>query len=95
MTLTRSARPDAESINIPLPVFPGRGLCADSEYPPDLWHAEGYDKAARETRKQAKAICRQCPIQVACLTHALKNTEFGVWGGTTELERKELLKGNH
>ena len=42
--------------------------------------------------KEAKALCRQCPIQRECLTYALENHEmFGVWGGLAPKEI-ELLK---
>lgn len=42
---------------------------------------------------EAKAICRNCPVQVRCLTFALQTRQdFGVWGGLTENERKRLLK---
>jgi WhiB family transcriptional regulator, redox-sensing transcriptional regulator len=40
---------------------------------------------------EAKAICRSCPVIDACRAWALDNpamAEFGVWGGTTEEERK-------
>jgi len=32
---------------------------------------------------RAKAICRTCPLQAACLENALdRNEAYGVWGGT-------------
>jgi WhiB family transcriptional regulator, redox-sensing transcriptional regulator len=39
---------------------------------------------------QAKRICMPCPIRGQCLDVAIKNQEQGVWGGTSEAERKEL-----
>ena len=46
-------------------------------------------KAAREER--AKEICRSCPVRTDCLDHALTSNErYGIWGGTTENERKHL-----
>lgn len=39
----------------------------------------------------AKAICASCPVRVECLDFALANRElFGIWGGTTEKERRRL-----
>lgn len=39
----------------------------------------------------AKAICRECVVLDACLTSALRGGErFGVWGGTSEEERKAM-----
>ena len=44
---------------------------------------------------QAKKICSSCPVRVQCLADALDNrTEFGVWGGMTERERRALLRRN-
>lgn len=48
-------------------------------------------KAGRE--KRAKAVCRRCPIRVACLAWALETREpAGVWGGMTAEERVAELK---
>lgn len=44
-------------------------------------------------QQQAKLICRGCPVIAECLADALDHqTEFGVWGGMTERERRALLK---
>nr|WP_192933081.1 WhiB family transcriptional regulator [Epidermidibacterium keratini] len=44
---------------------------------------------------QAKKICSGCPVQLECLADALDNkTEFGVWGGATERERRAMLRRN-
>ena len=41
----------------------------------------------------AKAVCKTCPVLAQCLAEALDNrTEFGVWGGMTERERRALLR---
>ncbi|UQX90338.1 WhiB family transcriptional regulator [Jatrophihabitans telluris] len=42
---------------------------------------------------EAKMICRQCSVRLECLADALDSrTEFGVWGGMTERERRTLLR---
>jgi WhiB family redox-sensing transcriptional regulator len=38
----------------------------------------------------AKKLCQSCPLIEACFRHAYENGEYGVWGGTTEKERKAL-----
>ena len=39
----------------------------------------------------AKATCQACPVQQQCLDYALANgEEFGVWGGTSERERRGI-----
>lgn len=40
----------------------------------------------------AKALCVRCPVRVECLTEAVQNDEYGVWGGATETERRIILK---
>lgn len=44
-------------------------------------------------QQQAKQICLRCPVVAECLADALDNrTEFGVWGGRTERERRAMLR---
>ena len=60
--------------------------CRDED--PELFFA--HDDA---TAQRALAICAGCPVRDACLEHALANGErHGVWGGTTEHERRVLLR---
>jgi WhiB family transcriptional regulator, redox-sensing transcriptional regulator len=48
------------------------------------------DKSRREAR--AKAICKLCPVNAPCLDYAVRIREaHGVWGGTTEVERRALI----
>lgn len=34
-----------------------------------------------ESPDQAKAVCRQCPVQAPCLAYGLRTGSVGVWGG--------------
>jgi WhiB family redox-sensing transcriptional regulator len=44
---------------------------------PELWFAEHTTQV-----EQAKALCRDCPLQAGCLAGALERSEpWGVWGG--------------
>ena len=62
-----------------------QGACAKGN--PDDLFVQG---AAQQT---AKVVCQKCPVIAECLADALDNrTEFGVWGGMTERERRALLK---
>ena len=46
-----------------------------------------------KAQHDAKAVCKGCPVLAQCLAEALDNrTEFGVWGGMTERERRALLR---
>ncbi|HVX23596.1 MAG TPA: WhiB family transcriptional regulator [Acidimicrobiales bacterium] len=42
---------------------------------------------------EAKAVCAECPVRQACLEHALAHREReGIWGGTTERERRRIVR---
>ena len=42
---------------------------------------------------EAKAVCAVCPVRQACLEHALAHREReGIWGGTTERERRRIVR---
>jgi WhiB family redox-sensing transcriptional regulator len=59
--------------------------------PPDLFFPVGRTGPAISQIEAAKAVCRTCPSQSACLEFALAtNQESGVWGGTSEDERRSL-----
>lgn len=61
------------------------GLCTTSD--PDALFVQG------KAQRSAKVVCRACPVIAECLADALDNrTEFGVWGGMTERERRALLR---
>ena len=43
--------------------------------------------------KAARAVCADCSVRAQCLEYALNNKEqFGIWGGTSERERRRLRK---
>lgn len=46
-----------------------------------------------EDTTAAKAICRQCIVRSQCLEDVLlRPKEPGVWGGTTEAERRRMRR---
>lgn len=46
-----------------------------------------------EATEEAKSICALCPVRLSCLEHALASRERdGVWGGTTEKERRRIIR---
>lgn len=59
----------------------------------DLFFPAGNTGPAVEQIHAAKAVCRSCPVQEACLQFALEsNQEAGIWGGRDEDERRRLRK---
>lgn len=46
-----------------------------------------------ESVATAKSYCGICPIALQCLTYAMKNEEYGIWGGSTLGERLKA-RGN-
>ena len=44
-------------------------------------------------QRQARELCYSCPVRLQCLAEALNaDTDFGVWGGLTERERRALAR---
>lgn len=68
------------------PTWTARALCAET-MPDEFFPHQG------ESPKRAKMICGRCDVAAECLAYALANHEQGVWGGTTEAERKTMLRG--
>ncbi len=69
-----------------------RAQAACSGYPNTLFFpsVETPDDVSVE---RAKAICSICPVIDECLEYALvTNQRSGIWGGTSEKERKSLRR---
>ncbi len=61
-----------------------KGRCVGTD--PDALFVRG------AAQQGAKVICQKCPVIAECLADALDNrTEYGVWGGMTERERRAML----
>jgi WhiB family redox-sensing transcriptional regulator len=57
-------------------------------FPPSTFERKD-ERERREAR--AKAICQVCPVRQPCAEYAITIREpFGIWGGLTEVERREL-----
>jgi len=62
------------------------GNCA-SETPASFFPSDGVGVEV------ARRICQDCPVKQQCLEFALTNrVDHGVWGGTSERERRRILK---
>ncbi len=70
-----------------------RQLAACRSTEPDLFFPIGTTGPAIDQIEAAKRVCRGCDAQEPCLDFALAtNQESGVWGGTSEEERRKLRK---
>jgi len=73
-----------------------RHLAACRHVDADLFFPGGTAGAFAEHIAAAKDLCRVCPVIDACLSFALRtNQEYGVWGGTSEDERRHLRRRLH
>ena len=70
-----------------------RALAACRSVDANLFFPNGSSGPAIGQVQAAKAFCRSCPVQRACLEFALETTqEDGVWGGKDETERRRLRR---
>jgi WhiB family transcriptional regulator, redox-sensing transcriptional regulator len=66
-----------------------RAACRQAD--PELFFPEGTAGPAQRAAEQAKRVCGRCLVQARCLNWALDHaTAFGIWGGLTEDERRDL-----
>ena len=81
-------------------IFWGEAAIVSSQVEPSDWvlHARCRDSADilfadNAKQREARQMCRECPVWAECLAEALDNRiEWGVWGGMTERERRRLLR---
>lgn len=41
-----------------------------------------------------RTVCAACPIWKDCLTYAMENEDYGMWGGMTSIERISITQPN-
>lgn len=76
--------------------WPERAACKQAD--PDLFFATGrfsgnVGRTNCEKTEAARTFCERCPVIDACIEHALAYENYGVWGNTTEEERREMRRG--
>ena len=66
-------------------------LCRDED--PELFFPIGNIGPAATQVAEAKVVCGRCTVTEACLEWALESgQDSGVWGGTSEDERRALTR---
>jgi WhiB family redox-sensing transcriptional regulator len=78
--------------NIPAPDLPDAACASYGD--PEWWYAAEATYPRIEDITAAKLVCwKQCSERSACLSWAVEHDEaFGIWGGYTAQERKQLIK---
>jgi WhiB family redox-sensing transcriptional regulator len=60
---------------------------------PDLFFPLGGTGEPLAQAETAKRICQECEVRNVCLQYALETNQVtGVWGGTTEEERRSVRR---
>ena len=73
--------------------------CAET-YPDAFFPEETEDENGKvisskyQYESDAKKVCIDCPVRLLCLDYALKTNPIGIWGGTTENERRNIKRRN-
>jgi WhiB family transcriptional regulator, redox-sensing transcriptional regulator len=84
-------------MNLPEPAAPAgadwRSLSACRDTDPELFFPLSAWGPGQAQIASAKAICASCQVRSDCLQFALRSgQEFGVWGGTSEDERRAMRR---
>jgi WhiB family transcriptional regulator, redox-sensing transcriptional regulator len=76
----------------PRPAWYDQAACHDLG--PDGFYTDdlGRGYAASQRIRHAKQICAGCPVRDDCLTANIDEA-YGIWGGTTPLERRHIRQG--
>jgi WhiB family transcriptional regulator, redox-sensing transcriptional regulator len=62
-----------------------QGACRDAD--PEIFFPNAAQGPALAQVSSAKAVCRRCAVNTACLSFSLETRQEGIWGGTTGEER--------
>lgn len=73
----------------------GAGVCREPWIDPELFFPLTIASSQGQAQvAEAKAVCEPCPVRAECLAWALEALpEFGIAGGLTPEERRELTLG--
>lgn len=65
-----------------------RGACQGED--PELFFPVAVRGPGLVQVMAAKAVCLRCAVRADCLSYALAGGQAGVWGGTTQEERRAM-----
>ena len=85
--------PTAQMIRVEEGYMDWRSKAACRDCDPELFFPTDDTRTIRTQVKAAKEVCHRCPVVLTCLNLALdSDQEAGIWGGTTEQERRVLRR---
>lgn len=63
--------------------------------PPCTREPDAFFPEKGRSPQKAKELCGRCPVRRGCLDEALAygSSLIGVWGGTTDMDRRRLRRG--
>ncbi len=80
-------------MNIDKPDWMEAGACTNTDddfFPTDRRGRQGHPSPLE---LNALAICARCPVRLHCRDYAIEERiAHGIWGGTTELDRRRIFK---
>lgn len=65
---------------------PSAAPACEGEDPDQFWPPDAQDPRIPES----KALCERCPVLERCRDWAIRNEDYGTWGGLTQWERGRL-----
>ncbi|MFE1914992.1 WhiB family transcriptional regulator [Streptomyces anandii] len=74
------------------PIKDGESLWQDEAKCANIDVSEFFERA---TEREAKRLCKMCPVQGDCLEYALVYDMYGVWGGMSYNERKRKYSSDY
>lgn len=77
-------------MKVKYPQFDGSQSC--SQIGTEFYYSKPTNKKELELAVQIKNLCSNCTFKDECLEWALHYEKYGIWGGTTEDERKSIRK---
>jgi WhiB family transcriptional regulator, redox-sensing transcriptional regulator len=67
-----------------------QGACQGED--PELFFPIAIQGPALPQISAATAVCRRCAVATMCLAYALQTRQAGIWGGTTQEERRAMTE---
>jgi WhiB family redox-sensing transcriptional regulator len=69
-----------------------RGAC--NRMSPELFYisSDTNPQHARNQNQSAREVCGSCDVRDECFDWGIKHEKYGVWGGTSESERRNIRR---